>query len=35
MEKILKLFILLQSKIKQFIKNYIIDKCPKKDNDIF
>ena len=35
MEMISKLFTSLQSKIKQFIKNHIIDECPKRDNDIF
>ena len=35
MEMILKLFTTLQSKIKQFIKNHIIDECPKKYDDIF
>lgn len=35
MEMILKLYILLQSKIKQFIKNHIIDECPKEYDDIF
>ena len=35
MEMILKLFTTLQSKIKQFIKNHIIDKCPKEYDDIF
>ena len=32
---ILKLFITLQNKIKQFIKNHIIDECPKEYDDIF
>ena len=32
---ILKLFTTLQSKIKQFIKNHIIDECPKEYDDIF
>ena len=35
MEMISKLFILLQNKIKQFIKNHIIDKCPEEYDDIF
>ena len=35
MEMILKLFITLQNKIKQFIKNHIIDECPKEYDDIF
>ena len=35
METISKLFTLLQSKIKQFIKNHIIDKCPEEYDDIF
>ena len=35
MEIILKLFTLLQSKIKQFIKNHIVDECPKEYDDIF
>ena len=35
METISKLFTLLQSKIKQFIKNHIIDECPKEYDDIF
>ena len=35
MEMILKLFTLLQSKIKQFIKDHIIDECPKEYDDIF
>ena len=35
MEMILKLFTTLQSKIKQFIKNHIIDECPKEYDDIF
>ena len=35
MEMILKLFTQLQSKIKQFIKNHIIDKCPKEHDDLF
>ena len=35
MEMILKLFIQLQNKIKQFIKNHIIDKCPKEYDDFF
>ena len=35
MEMILKLYTLLQSKIKQFIKNHIIDKCPEEYDDIF
>ena len=35
MEMILKLFITLQNKIKQFIKNNIIDECPKEYDDIF
>ena len=35
METILKLFTTLQSKIKQFIKNHIIDECPKEYDDIF
>ena len=35
MEMILKLYTLLQSKIKQFIKSHIIDKCPKEYDDIF
>ena len=35
MEMILKLYTLLQSKIKQFIKNHIIDECPEEYDDIF
>ena len=35
MEIISKLFTSLQSKIKQFIKNHIIDECPEKYDDIF
>ena len=35
MGMILKLFITLQNKIKQFIKNHIIDECPKEYDDIF
>ena len=35
MEMISKLFTLLQSKIKQFIKNHIIDKCPEEYDNIF
>ena len=35
MEMILKFYTLLQSKIKQFIKNHIIDECPKEYDDIF
>ena len=35
METILKLFTLLQSKIKQFIKDHIIDECPEEYDDIF
>ena len=35
MEMILKLFTTLQSKIKQFIKNHIIDECPEEYDDIF
>ena len=35
MEMILKLYTLLQSKIKKFIKNHIIDECPKEYDDIF
>ena len=35
MEMILKLFTLLQSKIKQFIKDHIIDECPEEYDDIF
>ena len=35
MEMILKLYTLLQSKIKQFIKNHIVDKCPEEYDDIF
>ena len=35
MEMISKLFTLLQSKIKQFIKNHIIDECPKEYDNIF
>ena len=35
MEIISKLFTTLQSKIKQFIKNHIIDECPKEYDDIF
>ena len=35
MEMILKLFTTLQNKIKQFIKNHIIDECPKEYDDIF
>ena len=35
METISKLFTTLQSKIKQFIKDHIIDKCPKEYDDIF
>ena len=30
-----KLFILLRNNIKCFIKNHIIDECPKKYDDIF
>ena len=35
MEMISKLFTLLQSKIKKFIKNHIIDKCPEEYDNIF
>ena len=35
MEMISKLFTSLQSKIKQFIKNHIIDECPEEYDDIF
>ena len=35
METISKLFTLLQSKIKQFIKNHIIDECPEEYDNIF
>ena len=35
MGMISKLFITLQNKIKQFIKDHIIDKCPEKYDDIF
>ena len=35
METISKLFTSLQSKIKQFIKDHIIDKCPEEYDDIF
>ena len=35
MEMISKLFISLRSKIKQFIKNHIIDECPKEYDNIF
>ena len=35
MEMISKLFTSLQNKIKQFIKNHIIDECPKEYDDIF
>ena len=35
MEMISKLFILLRNNIKCFIKNHIIDECPKKYDDIF
>ena len=35
METILKLFTSLQNKIKQFIKDHIIDKCPEEYDDIF
>ena len=35
METISKLFTSLQSKIKQFIKNHIIDECPEEYDDIF
>ena len=35
MEMISKLFITLQNKIKQFIKDHIIDKCPEEYDDIF
>ena len=35
MEMILKLYTLLQSKIKQFIKNHIIDECPEEYDNIF
>ena len=35
MEIISKLFTSLQNKIKQFIKNHIIDECPEKYDDIF
>ena len=32
---ILKLFTSLQSKIKQFIKKHIMDKCPEEYDNIF
>ena len=35
MEKISKLFTSLQNRIKQFIKDHIIDKCPEEYDDIF
>ena len=35
METITKLFTSLQSKIKQFIKDHIIDECPEEYDDIF
>ena len=35
METISKLFTSLQNKIKQFIKNHIVDKCPEEYDDIF
>ena len=35
METILKLFTSLQNRIKQFIKDHIIDKCPEEYDDIF
>ena len=35
MEIISKLFTSLQSKIKQFIKNHIIDDCPEEYDNIF
>ena len=35
MEMMSKLFITLRNKIKQFIKNHIIDECPKEYDDIF
>ena len=35
METIQKLFTLLKSRIKQVIKNHIIDECPKEYDDIF
>ena len=35
MEIISKLFTSLQSKIKQFIKNHIIDECPEEYDNIF
>ena len=35
MEIISKLFTSLQNKIKQFIKNHIIDECPEEYDDIF
>ena len=35
MEIISKLFTSLQSKIKKFIKNHIIDECPEEYDDIF
>ena len=35
MEMISKLFIALRNKIKQFIKDHIIDKCPEECDDIF
>ena len=35
METISKLLITLQNKIKQFIKDHIIDKCPEEYDDIF
>ena len=35
MEMILKLFTLLQSKIKRFIKDHIIDECPEEYDNIF
>ena len=35
MEMISKLFIALRNKIKQFIKDHIIDKCPEEYDDIF
>ena len=35
MEMISKLFISLQNRIKQFIKDHIIDKCPEEYDNIF
>ena len=35
MEMISKLFIALRNKIKQFIKDHIVEKCPEEYDDIF